>query len=94
MSKLRHIAMQVPDLEKAAEFYQSVFEMERVHEAISPVGNAISLDGKNDYIDVGDFEWGGACSFSGWVRYEQKFKANFMAKQCRCSSKREGRCSY
>ena len=43
MSKLRHIAMQVPDLEKAAEFYQSVFEMERVHEAISPIGNAISL---------------------------------------------------
>ena len=43
MSKLRHIAMQVPDLEKAAKFYQSVFEMERVHEAISPVGNAISL---------------------------------------------------
>ena len=43
MSKLRHIAMQVPDLEKAAEFYQTVFEMERVHEAISPIGNANSL---------------------------------------------------
>ena len=43
MSKLRHIAMQVPDLEEAANFYESVFEMERVGEAESPVGNAISL---------------------------------------------------
>ena len=43
MGKLRHIAMQVPDLEKAAQFYESVFEMERVGEAESPIGNAISL---------------------------------------------------
>ena len=43
MSKLRHIAMQVPDLEKAAYFYENVFEMKRVGEAESPVGNAISL---------------------------------------------------
>ena len=43
MSKLRHIAMQVPDLEKAARFYETVFEMTRVGEAESPIGNAISL---------------------------------------------------
>ena len=43
MSKLRHIAMQVPDLEEAAHFYEKVFEMERVGEAESPIGNAISL---------------------------------------------------
>ena len=43
MGKLRHIAMQVPDLEKAAKFYETVFEMNRVGEAESPVGNAISL---------------------------------------------------
>lgn len=43
MSKLRHIAMQVPDLEQAAQFYENVFEMERVAEAESPIGNAISL---------------------------------------------------
>ena len=43
MGKLRHIAMQVPDLEKAAQFYEGVFEMERVGEAESPIGNAISL---------------------------------------------------
>lgn len=43
MAKLRHIAMQVPDLEQAARFYESVFEMNRVGEVESPVGNAISL---------------------------------------------------
>ncbi|HIE82484.1 MAG TPA: VOC family protein [Dehalococcoidia bacterium] len=43
MNKLRHIAMQVPDLEKASKFYESVFGMERVGDAESPIGNAISL---------------------------------------------------
>ena len=43
MAKLRHIAMQVPDLEKAAAFYEKAFDMERVHEAESPIGNAVSL---------------------------------------------------
>ena len=43
MSKLRHIAMQVPDLEETAHFYEKVFEMERVGEAETPIGNAISL---------------------------------------------------
>jgi len=43
MNKLRHIAMQVPDLEKASQFYESVFGMERVGDAESPIGNAISL---------------------------------------------------
>ena len=43
MSKLRHIAMQVPDLEKAATFYEKVFGMKRAGSAESPVGNAISL---------------------------------------------------
>jgi catechol 2,3-dioxygenase-like lactoylglutathione lyase family enzyme len=43
MAKLRHIAMQVPDLQKAAHFYESVFELKRVGEVESPVGNAISL---------------------------------------------------
>lgn len=43
MSKLRHIAMQVPDLEKAATFYENVFDMKRVGNAESPIGNAISL---------------------------------------------------
>ncbi|MBT3989967.1 MAG: VOC family protein [Rhodospirillaceae bacterium] len=43
MAKLRHIAMQVPDLEAAAQFYESAFEMERVAEAEAPIGDAISL---------------------------------------------------
>ncbi|HIC59665.1 MAG TPA: VOC family protein [Rhodospirillales bacterium] len=74
MSKLRHIAMQVPDLEEAANFYESVFEMERVGEAESPVGNAISLsdgimnltllcfpDGKGGMINSHD--WAGLHHF-------------------------------
>ena len=74
MGKLRHIAMQVPDLEKAAKFYETVFEMNRVGEAESPVGNAISLsdgvmnltllsfpDGKGGMINEQD--WAGLHHF-------------------------------
>ena len=43
MAKLRHIAMQVPDLEKAAEFYETVFGMERVARGDTPFGNALML---------------------------------------------------
>ncbi len=40
MAKLRHIAMQVPDLEKAAQFYEKVFDMKRVTRGDTPYGNA------------------------------------------------------
>ena len=43
MAKLRHIAMQVPDLEKAARFYEQTFELKRVGQAESPIGDAIAL---------------------------------------------------
>ena len=43
MAKLRHIAIQVPDLEKAAAFYQGVFDLKRVAKVEAPIGNAISL---------------------------------------------------
>ena len=43
MAKLRHIAIQVPDLEKAAAFYEGALDMRRVGQVESPVGNAISL---------------------------------------------------
>jgi catechol 2,3-dioxygenase-like lactoylglutathione lyase family enzyme len=43
MAKLRHVAIQVPDLEKAAAFYEGVFELTRVNKVESPVGNAIAL---------------------------------------------------
>ena len=43
MAKLRHLAMQVPDLERAARFYESCFDLKRVHQATSPIGNAIML---------------------------------------------------
>ena len=43
MAKLRHIAIQVPDLEKAAAFYEKVFELKRLKKVEAPIGNAISL---------------------------------------------------
>ena len=43
MAKLRHIAIQVPDLEKAAKFYEDCFDLKRVAEVEAPIGNAISL---------------------------------------------------
>ena len=43
MGKLRHVAIQVPDLEKAATFYEGVFDLKRVGQVESPIGNAISL---------------------------------------------------
>ena len=43
MAKLRHIAMQVPDLEKAATFYETVFEMKRVAHGHTPYGDALML---------------------------------------------------
>lgn len=43
MAKLRHLAMQVPDVEKAARFYESVFEFKRCHQAESPIGDAVML---------------------------------------------------
>ena len=43
MAKLRHIALQVPDLERAAWFYESALELKRVATAESPIGNAIML---------------------------------------------------
>jgi len=43
MAKLRHLALQVPDLEKAAEFYESCFELKRVDKVHAPIGDAIVL---------------------------------------------------
>lgn len=43
MAKIRHIAIQVPNLEKAASFYENVFDLERVGQVESPIGNAVSL---------------------------------------------------
>ncbi len=43
MAKLRHIAIQVPDLEKAAAFYENSLELTRVCKAETPIGDAIML---------------------------------------------------
>ena len=43
MAKLRHLAMQVPDLEKAALFYERCFDMKRVNKVTAPIGDAVIL---------------------------------------------------
>lgn len=43
MAKLRHLALQVPDLEKAAAFYEGVFGLKRLKKVEAPIGDAISL---------------------------------------------------
>ena len=43
MAKLRHIAVVVKDLEKAAQFYQSVFDLKRVGEEDLEFGAGIYL---------------------------------------------------
>jgi catechol 2,3-dioxygenase-like lactoylglutathione lyase family enzyme len=43
MAKLRHVAIQVPDLEAAARFYEQTLELTRVAENKSPIGDAIML---------------------------------------------------
>ena len=43
MAKLRHVAIQVPDLEEAGRFYETVFDLERVCRGETPFGNALML---------------------------------------------------
>ena len=43
MAKLRHIAVVVKDLEKAAQFYEKVFELKRVGEEHLEMGSGIYL---------------------------------------------------
>ena len=42
-AKLRHVAISVPDLEKAAAFYESAFGLKRVNKVETAHGNGISL---------------------------------------------------
>lgn len=43
MAKLRHVAISVPDVEKAARFYEQAFDMIRVGEAHGPTAEGIYL---------------------------------------------------
>ena len=43
MAKLRHLALQVPDLDTAGDFYRSVFDLEQVVRADTPFGNVLML---------------------------------------------------
>lgn len=91
MAKLRHIAIQVPDLEKAAAFYEAVFDLKRLKKVEAPIGNAISLsDGVMNLTLLqfpegtkggkGGPDWAGLHHFGFVVddeaATEQKIKAN------------------
>lgn len=43
MAKIRHLALAVPDPEKAAAFYEKVFELERVGHTESPLATGVYL---------------------------------------------------
>ena len=43
MAKLRHIAISVPDVEKAAKFYEDTFGLKRVNYVETPYGDGLSL---------------------------------------------------
>lgn len=58
MAKLRHVAIQVPDLEVAAEFYTKALNMERVGEAESPIGDAVMLSDGTVNLTLLKFEEG------------------------------------
>lgn len=65
MAKLRHIAIQVPDLEKAAQFYENALELQRVAEAESPIGNAIMLSDRVMNLTILHFPEGTKGGFNG-----------------------------
>ena len=43
MAKLRHSAMQVPNLQETATYYEKLFELDRVCDVESEYGNAVML---------------------------------------------------
>jgi len=69
MAKLRHLALQVPDLETAAEFYESCFELTRVDKVSAPIGNAIVLSDGVMNLTLLQFPEGtkGAVNGSNWA---------------------------
>lgn len=69
MAKLRHLALQVPNLEKAAEFYESCFELKRVDKVSAPIGNAIVLSDGIVNLTLLQFPEGtkGAVNGSNWA---------------------------
>ena len=53
MAKLRDLAMQVPDLEKAAACYERCFDMKRVNKVTAPMTEVVVLpDGRSNKFDT------------------------------------------
>ena len=55
MAKLRHIAMQVPNLQESANYYEKLFELDRVCDVESKYGNAVMLSGCTIHKDASSF---------------------------------------
>ena len=58
MTKIRHIAIQVPDLQKSAAFYEHTLGLTRVGEAESPIGNAVLFSDGNINLTLLNFPEG------------------------------------
>ncbi len=69
MARLRHIAMQVPDLEKAASFYEQVFELDRLRDVETEYGNAVVLSDGTVNLTLLHFPEGtkGGINGPGWA---------------------------
>ena len=84
MAKIRHIAMQVPELEKAAAFYEGVFELKRAAKVESPIGNAISLSDGVVNLTLLHFPEGTSASLL-MTRARPPIRSNSWAASSSCS---------
>ena len=69
MAKLRHIAMQVPNLQEAAAFYENIFELDRVRDVETEYGNAVMLSDGTVNLTLLHFPEGtkGGLNGPGWA---------------------------
>lgn len=69
MARLRHIAMQVPDVQRAAAFYERVFELDRVRDVRTEYGNAVMLSDGTVNLTLLEFPEGtrGGVNGPGWA---------------------------
>lgn len=69
MARLRHIAMQVPDVQAAAGFYERVFGLDRVRDVETAYGNAVMLSDGTVNLTLLEFPEGteGGVNGPGWA---------------------------
>ncbi len=69
MAKLRHIAMQVPNLQEAAAFYEKLFDLDRVCDVETDLGDAVMLSDGTVNLTLLRFPEGtkGGLNGPGWA---------------------------